>query len=340
MAGTRLHLVRDGQTTENYNQSPRGIGAQPVIAWGRQRSRLGGRLGPSLVGLWLFLCVPSQAQQARPPEQGLPPQGPPSYQRIVSLAPAITEILFALGVGERIVGVTRYCDHPPQVQGLPRVGGYLDPSSEAVLALRPDLVVVAPSPGNHRPVLALQGLGLEVVVVADQGLDDLRRTLDVLGEQLGCLDRARKLWAGIQGQIVRVQAMVESQEPRKVLLVYGHRPLIVAGPSSFGGELLALLGARNICEGSKAYPSFSMERVLAAGPEIILDAAMDGGSDARAFWSRWSSIPAVQQGRVVSVSSSALRAGPRIGQALEDLARAIYPEAFAAAPPGPPAQSR
>jgi iron complex transport system substrate-binding protein len=262
---------------------------------------------------------------AAPPGTGPAAAAPPGAgQRIVSLAPAITEILFALGLGEQVVGVTRFCDWPPEAARLPRVGGYLDPSPEGIIGLRPTLVVAAPSPGNKRPVIALQRLGLEVLVVRDQTLADLRATVTVLGERLQRPAAATALLARLDGQIAEQQRRVAGRTPRRALLVYGRRPLVCAGEHSLGGELLALLRVDNVCRGPEPYPLFSMERVLAAGPEVILDGAMDVGPDAAGYWERWPSLPAVAAGRVVRVDSAALRPGPRLGEALAQLAAAVW----------------
>lgn len=281
-----------------------------------------------LVTVVVGLSLASGAGGPRP-ALAEPASGP---QRIVSLSPAITETLFALGAGPQVVGVTRYCDYPPEAQRLPRVGGYLDPNPEAVLQLRPDLVVAAPSPGNRRAVVALRRLDLPVLVVADRSLDDLLASLRVLGDRLGLKARAAALATDLSAGLRRIKARGAARRPLRALLVYGHRPLVVAGPGSYGGELLQLLGLHNVAAGTRPYPVFSMERVLLAGPEVIFDAAMDAEVDPRRFWRQWPEIPAVSAGRVVAVSDQVLRPGPRIVAALEELAAGLDAAASASAP--------
>jgi len=293
-----------------------------------------------LVRILLATLFPLSLALAAPPAraQAAADRRPP--QRIVSLSPALTESLFALGAGAQVVGVTRFCDRPAAAQALPKVGGYLDPSPEAVLGLRPDLVVVAPSPGNRRPVLALQRLGLETLVLADRSLADLRVALQTLGQRLDRRAEAQALQASMDQRLSALQARYRGRRPPRALLVYGHRPLVVAGPRSFGGELLALLGAENSVTGRMPYPLYNMERVLASQPEVVLDAAMDGGQDPLGFWARWPALGAVRAGRVVVLSDRALRPGPGIVEALEELAVALYPPAAGAAPAAPAAPAR
>lgn len=247
-----------------------------------------------------------------------------SERRIVSLSPALTELLFALGAGDEVVGVTRYCDFPPEVRSLPQVGGYLDPSAEAIVALRPTLVVAAPSPGNRRNVEAVRGLGIEVLVVQDRRLADLDSSIELLGRRLGRSAEAGRLRARLAAGFDAVQARAVGRPPVRVLLVYGHRPLVVGCPSSFGGELLRLIGARNICTGDDPYPAFSMERVLTSRPEVILEAGMEGAAGGPGFWARWPSLPAVATGRIRRLSERMQRPGPRLVEALSELEAAIY----------------
>jgi len=269
---------------------------------------------------------------------GRAPAAPAPPRRIISLSPAVTETLFALGVGERVVGVTRYCDQPPAALRLPKIGGYLDPNAEAVMRLRPDLVVAAPSPGNRRPVVALQRLGLEVLVVSDRTLDDLLASLGVLGARLGRVEQATAMAAELAAGLARIRERGLRRRPMRAMLVYGHHPLVVAGPGSYGGELLALLGLDNVAQGARPYPIFSMERVLVSQPEVIFDAAMDAGVDPLGYWAAWPEVPAVRHRRVLVVSDAVLRPGPRIVDALEELAgrlRVVAPAVTPASTVGP-----
>jgi iron complex transport system substrate-binding protein len=253
-------------------------------------------------------------------------------RRIVSLAPNLTEILFALGAGPLVVGVTRYDDYPPEVQGLPKVGGFVDPSVEAILALRPDLVVCVPNSGSKERMEVLARMGIPVQVLPAYGLEDVFAAVRSLGEVVGKRGIAEDIHQGLRNTIQRIQEGVKGKVKPKVLLVYGHRPLVVAGPKSFGGSLLEIAGGENAVVSSVPYPVVPMEEILGLNPEVIIDASMSGrGAEMSAievqeFWDRWKALRAVRSGRVHLFDSSIwFRAGPRIGEGLEQLFLLLHP---------------
>ena len=272
----------------------------------------------------LLLLAVAACQDARPRAT----EGPP--KRIVSLAPSVTEVLFALGAGEHVVGVTRFCDYPPETARLPKIGGYVDPSVEAVSALRPDLVVTVQAPANRRPVEALRGLGRRVELVSDRTLADVRSALRAVGGWVGALEAARREVARLDAGLEAVQAAVAGRPRPRTLLVYGHRPLVVAAPGSYAGELLALAGGDNVVPDGDGYPLFSMERALTLAPEVVIDVAMAPAgaseSDVRELWGRWPSLPAVAAGRIHALDQGPLmRPGPRAPAAARALANALHP---------------
>ena len=282
-----------------------------------------GRRAPALPGLATLALLACE----EPPAPA--PAGPP--RRIVSLAPSVTELLFALGTGDRVVGGTRFCDYPPEAAGLPRVGGYTDPSVEAVAGLKPDLVLAVPSPANRRPVEALRRLGLSVEIVSDRRLADVRQALATVGDLLGRQAAARAAVARLDAGLDTVRRRVAGRPRPSVLLVYGHRPLVVAAAGSWAGELLAIAGGDNVVAGD-GYPLRPLEQVLADAPAVIVDVAMaPAGSrreEAVRFWTRWPSLPAVRDGRVHVLNGGALmRPGPRAPEAAAALARVLHPEA-------------
>ncbi len=258
-----------------------------------------------------------------------PPPRPTAARRVVVLAPSLTEIVYALGEGERVVGVCAQCDHPAAATRLPRVGGYLAPSVEAILALRPDLVLVVPSPGNREAVRAVERVGVRVLVTADRTLDDLWAAIAAVAAALGVPDRGAALTAGIRNELETVRARVAGAPIRRVLLVVGHRPLIVAGGGTLQDELVRIAGGVNVAaDAGAAFPQVPLELVVARAPDVIVDAAMGTEAGGRALFGALDTVPAVRQGRIVTLAPDALfRAGPRVGEAAALLAGAIHPEA-------------
>jgi len=255
-------------------------------------------------------------------------------QRIVSLAPSLTEIVYALGLGERLVGVSTHCNYPPEVLAIDKVGSFVTPAIERVVAKRPDIVLAEPNIGNRHPVESLQRLGLDVLVVDAKSLAEVRESFVTVARRLGVEARGEALAAKLDADIAATVARLGDVTPRRTLLVVGRQPLIVAGRGTLQDELLGLARAVNLGgEGGAGWPHLSIERVVRAAPEVIIDATMGGESAAEsavAFWRDLAAIPAVRQDRVtVYEADDLLRPGPRLGAALARLARLIHPERFA-----------
>ena len=251
--------------------------------------------------------------------------------RIVSLTPALTEILFAVGAGDRVVGVTRFCNYPPEARALPKVGGYVNPSVEAVLALRPDLVVVSPGPGNRDAALAMRRAGVRVEVVPAETLPESFAAIETIGELCGRASASRDLVAGLRARIDAVHARVAALPRARALFVVQVDPIIAAGRDTLPSQLLVEAGGDNVIEAPR-YPRLGIESVAATNPDVILQSRMDvTAPDAhteKAFWERWPSIPAVAAGRVVVLPDDvALRPGPRVADAVEELAGILHPGA-------------
>jgi iron complex transport system substrate-binding protein len=261
-----------------------------------------------------------------------PPSAPPpaTPQHIVSLTPSITETLFALGLGDRVVGVTRFCDYPPEARQRPQVGGYADPDVEAVLALEPDLVLISPNVGNRDGALALQRAGVRVEVVAGERLDETYAAIERIGALCGVPDAGRALAARVRGEVEAASATVRGQRPTRALFCLQTDPVIAAGRDTLPADLLERAGGINVVEVPR-YPQLGLEAVIAAAPEVILQTAMDTretdpAAGLSAFWSRWPAIPAVAAGRVVVFDGTpALRPGPRVGEAVVRLAAYLHP---------------
>jgi len=251
--------------------------------------------------------------------------------RIVSLAPSVTETLFALGVGPRVVAVSDYCDYPPEVRRLPKIGSFLDPSIEAIVAQRPDVVIGVPSPGNHEAVAALQTLGIRVDVSDPEHLADLAPVTRMIAAAAGVPEAGERLIAELERGMDAVRARVATQPPRRVLMAIGQDPLVAVGTTSFLGELIAAARGVNVAPPGNPWPHVNVEYVIARDPEVIIDSSMgtEEGSSAARYWERLPSLAAVRDKRVYAFRDyRALRPGPRLPAAFEDLARLIHPEAW------------
>jgi iron complex transport system substrate-binding protein len=271
-----------------------------------------------------------------------PPASPvsrsaPSPKRIVSMSPAITEILFALGLGDRVVGVTTYCDWPKEARALPKIGGYVDPSVEAVVALEPDLALVSPAAGNREAALAIRRLRIRLEVVRCETLADAYAAIERVATLCGVDERGRDLSREIRRKVAATAARVRSSAPVSTLFCVQLEPLVAAGAGTLPSELLELAGGRNVVR-EERYPRIGIESVLTAAPEAIIVARMDapdaaGEERVREYWKRWPSVPAVKSGRVFSIdATTALRAGPRVADAVEGLAALLHPPREAGAP--------
>ncbi len=251
--------------------------------------------------------------------------------RIVSLAPSVTETLFALGIGDRVVAVSDYCDYPPEATRLPRVGSFNAPSVEAVIAARPDLVIGLPSPGNHENVLTMRRLGIAVEVVDPERLADVPAVTRRIAAVAGVPEAGERLVAQIEREMDAVRARVAGVAKPRTLMLVGQDPLIAVGPDSFLGEMLAEAGAVNVAPAGQRWPRLNVEVAIAADPEVIVDCSMgtEAGTATTAYWTRFPSLAAVRNGRVYPFRSfEALRPGPRLARALEELARLLHPERF------------
>jgi iron complex transport system substrate-binding protein len=255
--------------------------------------------------------------------------------RIVSLSPSVTETLFALGMGDRVVGVTDYCTFPPEAKTRKRVGGFFNPDVEAILSLAPELVVTVP---NAKLVQRLEALKMRVVVVPNESLEDVFTALTKIGEVTGTAEVAVRLVSDIRARLEQLRKRAANLPKPKVLFAVNNDPLMVAGGGTFINDLIALAGGVNIAALSPIpYPQFGMEEIVARAPDLIVDATMIAGDEAARLaavterWQRWPSIPAVKNGRICPLGAEALdvmvRPGPRIAKALEHLLELIHPEA-------------
>jgi iron complex transport system substrate-binding protein len=244
----------------------------------------------------------------------------------------MTETLFAIGMGAEVVGVSQYCDYPPQARRLPKIGSFLTPNTEAIVALRPTLVIGLLLSSDVREIRALRSMGIETLMVDDGSVRAIEVSIDKIGDAVGQSHAAQELVARIRSRISGIEERLAAVQAPPVLMLVGHQPLVAVGPGTYLDELLKLAHARNIAAvTAQSWPRLSLEYIVAIRPEVILDGQM--GTDPHApaqFWSRYPSIPAVREHRVFGYPDDpTLHPGPRVPQTLELLARLIHPEAFA-----------
>ncbi len=256
---------------------------------------------------------------------------PDRPRRIVSLVPSVTEVLFALGAQDRVAGVTRFCTYPLEARSKPKVGGYADPSLEAIVALGPDLVFASADATKPSLIERLDALSVPVFVVYPRSLDGTVEMLRQVGRVAGVAGAGDRAAAALADTASRVRARVAGRPRPGVLLCIMVRPLVVAGPGTLGDDLIAVAGGRNaVPEGAGRYPTWGPESLLGADPEVIVVSPHPGDPAPRRLFFQWPELRAVAAGRVVEIPSDWIhRPGPRLARGLEALARALHPDAFA-----------
>jgi iron complex transport system substrate-binding protein len=245
--------------------------------------------------------------------------------RIVTLAPSATEVVAALGASSLLVGVDTYSTYPPEVTTLPKVGTFLQPNIEIIVGLHPTLVVVDDIHGATGR--ALSDAGIQTVACSFHALPDVKRALKTIGERIDRVKQADDAVAGIDAALDAAAAARPTRHPRVLAIIDreagGLGNLVAVGPGSWVDELLAVVGGDNVLAASGIrYPQISLEEVLRAQPEVILDLSHSATSGI----TPWQAVdvPAVKSGKVVAMDQPYLAApSPRIKEALDALARAI-----------------
>jgi iron complex transport system substrate-binding protein len=257
---------------------------------------------------------------------------PAPPRRIVSLVPSVTEILFAVGAGDILVGVTDFCDYPPEARRKPHVGGMLAPNLETLVTLKPDLVVATPS-GNERETFdQLDRLGIAVYLVDPLTVRDVLKLVTDLGSLTGHRERAAAVDQDLGRRIAAVRERVRGRPEPRVLYVLWPEPLIVPGKGSLVSDLIALAGGVSVtADQARGYPRMSLEAAVGRAPEVVILASHGSrtGPVVREQWRRLESMPAVRSGRLYTADGDLMhRYGPRVVTGLETLARMIHPEVF------------
>jgi iron complex transport system substrate-binding protein len=252
-------------------------------------------------------------------------------QRIISLAPALTEMLFSLGLDDRIVGVTDYCNYPPAAMTKPRVGG-LNPNLEKIISLHPDLIVAVAGIYQNQSLARFEQFHVPYFTVDPSSIEKIFETIFVLGKITGTEETAAEEVRQLRNRLNAVQQKDFAESRPRLLYVVDEEPLISVGKGSYLDDLIRAAGGVNITGGlEKAYPVVSMEYVIQQDPQVII-LAMDADQiltdQEKQHWSRWSSLSAVRDGKIYKVNRDLLnRPGPRILDGIEELARLIHPAA-------------
>ncbi|OGN98503.1 MAG: hypothetical protein A2Y89_04275 [Chloroflexi bacterium RBG_13_51_18] len=254
-------------------------------------------------------------------------------QRIISLAPSNTEILFALGLGDRVVAVTDYCNYPPEATTKPSIGDYTEPNIEEIIAKEPDLVLATE---EHETEMAqLESRGITVVGLYPKNMDEIFNSIMLVGTITGKEAEATSLVAEMQARVKAItdktSKLTESQKKRVFYIIW-HDPIWTAGGGSFADRLITMAGGVNIAGDLNGYADMSLESVIAANPEVIIaGVGMGTGDDLPLEYmkteSRLEGLDARQNDRIYGVNMDIVgRPGPRIVDALEEFFRLIHPE--------------
>jgi iron complex transport system substrate-binding protein len=258
---------------------------------------------------------------------------PQPVQRIVSLAPSLTETVYALGLQDRLVGDTDYCDYPPDAQKKTKVGGAINPSLEQIVALRPDLVLVTKSLNRLETVNALDGLGIPAYATDPHTVQEIVSSTERLAAVLGVPDAGATLRADLERHVTDLQQRLSGLPQRRVLFIVWSDPLISVGKGTFIADAMRLAGATSIVDSAQDWPHMSLEEVVRLQPEFLVFAASHSDSgqndfDVLAERPGWRGLDAVRNRRFAVISDAVNRTAPRIVSAIEDLARQLHPEAF------------
>lgn len=291
------------------------------------------RLWPLVVFILIFCIVWLLADNVQKPLSTTK-----SYQRIITLSPSLTETVFALGLGDRVVAVTDYCDYPPQAQALPSVGSYTNTSLEAITRLQPDLVIMLN--GQQQRQQQLEQLGIKTLVLDNSTIADIKKTIKTIANLTGKQKQATKLLNNIQDQIDYVRDKVHDVAPVRTLVGIAHYvnsdqldTVYIAGQHDFYNELLELAGGVNVyTDTTVKVPSVSAEGIIRMNPDAIIDVfpeQKDHQSDMKQVIKQWQtlrSVNAVKQQRIYIIEHDyASIPGPRIFKLLPEMAQLLHP---------------
>jgi iron complex transport system substrate-binding protein len=255
----------------------------------------------------------------------------------VSLSPNLTEIVFALGLGDRVVGVSNNCDWPADAKQKPKMGTFWQPNTEAIIAAKPDLVVCESFLQHKEVAETLKRAGISVLSLRVESIEELYNAILSIGQAAGCQDKAETLAAKIKSDLDQIRAKSSSEKKVKVLWAVQTEPMRVVGIKTFVNEIIEIAGGQNvIAPTGDQYPSVGTETIMTSGAEVIIQSAM-GTEDitkqqetADKFWSKFANLPAVKDKKVfVLEADTVLRLGPRLPGGAMMVAKLLHPQIFA-----------
>ncbi|MEN7973172.1 MAG: helical backbone metal receptor [Verrucomicrobiota bacterium] len=268
-------------------------------------------------------------------------EAPENVRRVVSLAPSITECIFAAGGGDRLVGVTSYCNYPAEANALPKIGGYADANYEAIYTLKPDLVIILDE--HFAAAERLAALGIPHLRVDTTAIPGILQTLETLGEVFQTRETAEETIARLKEHIAAIKEHTAGEPPRRVLVSIGRNmgtgglsDVYVAGSQTLYNEILDQLGAQNVYTGNMEYARISFEGIMRLDPDVIIDLIPDletaqnlNIEKVRNEWNSLANVAAVKNREVhVFGGDYVCVPGPRFALIFEDIARAVYPSCF------------
>ena len=260
----------------------------------------------------------------------------PRADRIVSMAPNLTEILFALGLEDKIVGLTLHCDYPPAAAKKPKVGTFWQPNIEAVIAARPTLVITLDFRQQRDFAERLRRIGYNCLTVNIEKVNELFDALEKIGTATGKPSEANQLASGIRKKLNDLSAQVGNKNKVRVLWVVQREPLRVAGRDTFVNEMIELAGGENaIGPTVYKYPPIGAEQVIASGADVIIEPSMTRQDlpmqqeKALQYWNKFENVPAVKDNRIYVIDGDIVsRLGPRLYEGVEIIAGCLQPGLF------------
>jgi iron complex transport system substrate-binding protein len=259
---------------------------------------------------------------------------PAEVHRIVSLAPNLTETIYAIGAGSRLAGDTDFCDVPEEAKSKPHVGAPVNPSLEAIIALKPDLVLATASINWPATADALLKMGVPVYTTDPHSVDDMLVGITHIGAVIGAEAEANSLAAALRARLDALAKKLAGRTPRRVLFIVWDDPLISIGPRTFIADALRLSGGVSVLDVEQSWPHVSLEHVVKLQPEFLVFTGDHGDGEALKLndlreHKVWRDLDAVKSGHVAFISGEVDRPAPKLIDAIEDLARQLHPEAFA-----------
>lgn len=284
-----------------------------------------------VTGIWVVCCLIPSIARAVTDEMGRPVNIIHAPQRIVSLAPGITETLYALGLDDKIAGVTTFCDWPAAALAKPRIGGFTNPSIEKIIALKPDLILATADGNRKDTVQQLERLGLPVYVTNPLDTRGVLKSILHIGEITYRKKEAQRLVEKLQKRLDAITAQVGKKRKPRVFFQLGLEPVITAGRGTLIHEVIERAGGMNIAGMDLAnYPLYSAEGIISASPEIIVFAPMvndEKFAAVKRFWLKFKEVPAVKNKKIYPIDANLInRASPRIVDAVEILAFMFHPD--------------